>query len=178
MALTPEEFDHLFLEASDMLYSQGMRLFRNEDDTMDFCQDVYVHTKARRDQFLGEAKFSTWLYTAALRLGLNKLRKNKKFTSLGESDGEEGFDNPITMIPSGELSALDNIIRTEIRETVQEEIYKLPDIYRVPLVLYYFDKMQYEEIAAELEVKIGTVKSWIHRGKHMLREHLEKRGIV
>jgi len=164
--LTNDKFDALFLDCTNMIYSLGLRLFHGrEDDAGDFVQDVYLRASSKKSSFRGEARFSTWLYSLAMNLGLNRIKRDKRFSF------EEPPDNLVD--PGGENQVLDRILEKETTELIQKEIENLPEIYRLCLVLFYYEKLTYTQIAEKLSQKEGTIKSYIHRGKKLLRQSLE-----
>ncbi len=172
MKLTPgnerEEFEKIFDETAGMIYNLGLRLFNNNtEDALDFAQDVYLQAYQKLDQFEGRSRISTWLYSVALRLGLAKLKKEKRLRIL---DGDEGM---IDSVPDPGEDVAERLPREEAERLVQEELADLPDVYRIPLLLYYYEKMSYREISEHLGTKEGTIKSYIHRGKGILRNKLK-----
>ena len=149
-----------------MIYSLGLRLFKHEEDARDFVQDVYLHSHGKKSKYSGLSKFSTWLYSVALNLGLNRIKKNKKLlTDTMPEDFPENID-------SVEDSVLSLLIRDEVNDRVRVELNELPDAYRISLVLYYFEGLSYSEIARKLAQKEGTVKSNLHRAKAIMRDKL------
>ncbi len=158
----------LFEQTRNMVFGLGMRLFRNPEEAADFSQDVYLRVMDKIDSFRGDSKPSTWVYSVAMNLGLNRLRRMKRIQFLPE-DAEE----PITEeTPESLLTeALD---RQETEERVQQELMNLPDSYRVPLLLLYYDRMSYREMSEKLGLPEGTLKSLVHRGKRILRDRLVK----
>ena len=175
--MRPEDFSSLLEETENMIYSLGIRLFRNEEDALDFSQEVYLKAFHKISTFENRSKFSTWLYRLALNHGLNELKKSKKL-NLVFSDTEETVDNlfyhsinAVSSDPFHEFS------EKEMQEAVQCGLEELPDGYRVPILLYYYDNLSYEEIAKLLKQKEGTIKSNIHRGKKLLRSVLSKKAI-
>ena len=155
-------------QTRNMVFGLGMRLFRNPEEAADFSQDVYLRVMDKIDSFRGDSKPSTWVYSVAMHLGLNRLRRMKRIQFLPE-DAEE----PITEeTPESLLTeALD---RQETEERVQQELMNLPDSYRVPLLLLYYDRMSYREMSEKLGLPEGTLKSLVHRGKRILRDRLVK----
>ena len=158
----------LFEQTRNMVFGLGMRLFRYPEEAADFSQDVYVRVIDKIDSFRGDSKPSTWVYSVAMNLGLNRLRRMKRIQFLPE-DAEE----PITEeTPESLLTeALD---RQETEERVQQELMNLPDSYRVPLLLLYYDRISYREMSEKLGLTEGTLKSLVHRGKRILRDRLVK----
>jgi len=145
-----------------MIYALGQRLFKNEDDAQDFVQDVYLEAFRKRDRFEGRSKYSTYLYSFALHRGLNRIRKDKRiqFEALDESQ-----------IPSEEIPPPTD----SDPGVVREELNALPDVYRLPIVLFYFEKMACAEIARSLAMNENTIKSYLHRGRKILKQKLEER---
>lgn len=178
MADSPEEkdqrFEVIFDQTSSMIYNLGMRLFRNEEDALDFAQDVYLRAYDRFASFRGESKPSTWLYSLALNLGLNRLRRDRKLNF----DPKASEQSEIESIEGGgeDVDPLERLTRTELETAVRDELEQMADVYRVPLLLLYFEQMPYAEIGRQLGLKEGTLKSYIHRGRMILRKRLVQRG--
>lgn len=157
-----------------MIYNLGMRLFRNEEDALDFAQDAFLRAYDRLDSFRGEARPSTWLYSLALNLGLNRLKKQKRL-KLKELPEDQSWT--IEDLESGEEDPLEQLTDSEMEAIVREELSQLSDVYRIPLILYYFDRLAYRDIADRLGIKEGTLKSYLHRAKVILRERLVRREV-
>lgn len=159
-----------------MIYNLGLRFFRNEEDALDFAQDVYLRAYDKLDSFRGDARASTWLYSLALNLGLNRLKKEKRLR-MREHIGGEDFVIDEVQDPDDGADPIEQLSDAELERTVREELGDLPDVYRVPLILDHFEKMPYKDIAEHLEIKEGTLKSYLHRGKMILRERLLRREV-
>lgn len=169
------DFEELFESTQSMIFNLGMRLFRNEEDALDFAQDAYMRAYDRLDSFRGESRASTWLYSLALNLGLNRLKKTKRL-KLKELPEDESWtiedlegdpdDDPLAQLSDAEMESI-----------VREELGELSEVYRIPLILFYFERLAYRDIAERLGIKEGTLKSYIHRAKMILRERLLRREI-
>lgn len=158
----------LFEQTRNMVFGLGMRLFRNSEEAADFSQDVYLRVMDKIDSFRGDSKSSTWVYSVAMNLGLNRLRRMKRIQFIPEDAGEPiTEDTPESLL----TEALD---RQETEKRVQQELMNLPDSYRVPLLLLYYDRMSYREMSEKLGLSEGTLKSLVHRGKRILRDRLVK----
>lgn len=171
----PEEFESLFEETAPMIYNLGLRLFRNEEDALDFSQDAYLQAYRKLSTFEGRSRFSTWLYSLALNLGLKRIRREKRLTIVNQE--EEALEKYISQTANDTKDdPFEQTAEQEIRQFVQAELQLLPDVYRLPLILYYYEHMQYNEIAEKLGLKEGTLKSYIHRGKRILSGRLTEIG--
>lgn len=144
-----------------MIFSLGLRLFRNEEDALDFVQDVYLDAFKKRARFEGRSRYSTYLYSFALHRGLNQIRKSSKmhFQPIEEIAAGAELEEPPQAPP----------------EVVREELNALPEVYRLPLVLHYYEKMPVAAIAAELGQKENTVKSYMLRARKILKMKIEER---
>lgn len=132
-------------------------------DAEDAAQDAFVRAFQHLDRFDLERPFAPWLYQIARRVCLDRLRKRK--AEAPEAAGGE----PVAPV-------LDPSVRIDA-ETAVRVLQTLDEGPREALALFHLHELSYEEIAQTLEVPIGTVMTWIHRGRGALREALgEKKG--
>ena len=166
------DFNTMFLDCTNMLYSLGLRLFSYEEDkAKDFIQNVYLHSFNKKNSFKGRSKFSTWLYSVALNYGLNELRLSKR-----ESNSMENLKLALSHFykTKGEASSNEHLTEEEeLKAEVRKELFNLPKIYRICLILFYYEGLSYKQISQKLEIKEGTIKSYIHRGKRLLKDKLK-----
>lgn len=161
--LPKEDFDREFERALDMIYSIGLKLYRgNEDDAADFTQSLYPFALKQSHKFSGLSAFSTWLYRVAWNFGLEDLRKKKRLATETLDGHEIAFSDPEADFDEQEI------------QTLRRYISELPDAYRIPLILLYYEKMPYAEIAAITGIKEGTLKANVHRGKQILKNKMGK----
>ena len=167
------DFDSLFMECNDLLYNLGLRLFKgSEDEAMDLLHDTYLRAKDSYHSYQGRAKFSTWLYAIATNLGLNKIKSSGKFAALKDPypNNQSWIEN---ILDETQQSSSENLIAQEQQQHLQTELDKLPEAYRIPLVLFYYEGMSYKDIAEHLGEKEGTIKSYLFRGKAILRKNIK-----
>ncbi len=144
------------------------RMVADRQDREDLCQEVFVRVYRNLREFRREAKLSTWIARIAYNIGLSHIKKKNiplvEETVLDhvESDG----DYP--RMPSPHVDVEQKIISG----LVQDEIERLPVYYKTALTLYHLDGMSYDEIVDIMKVPEGTVKSYIFRGRKMLKERL------
>lgn len=159
-----EDFDKEFERSLDMTYSIGLKLYRgNEDDASDFAQSLYPFALKKKDKFGGRSAFSTWLYRLAWNFGLEDLRRKKRITA-------EDIENFDIAAPEAADPQFDE---SEIA-ALRQHVGALPDAYRIPLILLFFENMPYAEISAITGIKEGTLKANVHRAKNILRQKMGK----
>ncbi len=160
-ALSKDDFDKEFERVLDMIYSIGLKLYRgNEEDASDFVQSVYLFALKKLSKFSGRSALSTWLYRVAWNFGLEDLRRKKRLVTetienfeIASEDTEPEFDE------------------TEI-DSLRHHVATLPDQYRIPIILFYYENMSYSEMVAMTGIKEGTLKANVHRGKAILRKQM------
>jgi RNA polymerase sigma-70 factor (ECF subfamily) len=167
-----EHFEVFMRNYQDMVYSTAVRLLGNETDAQDIAQTVFIKAY---DFYASLAQSKTaggWLKTVTTNLCLNHLTRYRArwrfFSELkrNEEDADflESVAAPDTMTPG-----LDD---SDDRVLLEAALHKLPEAQRVPLVLYHFEDLDYEEIARRLSVSLSKVKTDIHRGRLSLKRFL------
>jgi RNA polymerase sigma factor (sigma-70 family) len=141
------------------LYRFALSLAKNETDAADLVQQTFAQWARKGHQLRDRSLAKTWLFTTLRREFLGTLRKSDRYSDEPPGD-EDGSVEP------EQVEALD-------AAEVMECIKKLPLEYREPLVLFYLQEVSYSEIAAILDVPIGTVMSRLSRGKARLRSMLK-----
>ena len=156
----------------DMVYTTAVRLLGNEAEAEDISQEVFLKAYERYGELSKSATVGGWLKTVTRNLCLNHLSRYRArwrfFSEFSleqkEDDREIDFAAPDTF--EQDLETKDN------RRLLEMALQKLPATQRVPLVLYHFEDLGYEEIAAKLRISLGKVKTDIFRGREALRKKL------
>lgn len=156
--------DGIFQELVDEYYVDVYRfalsLTRNPDDACDLAQQVYATAAGHIHQLREVSKAKSWLFTTLYREFLkSRVRANRQ--PLAEEEDIEKLQDPGT---GSERQAA----YVELREA----LFQLEESHRTILTLFYMDQVSYKEIAALLEIPIGTVMSRLARAKDALREVL------
>lgn len=152
----------------DMVFSTAVRLLGNPADAEDIAQAVFVKAYERFAEIGASPAAGGWLRTVARNLCLNHLaryRRRWRFFSEMRDAGDEDTGDYAESLPAPE--------KADRHEALEQALRQLPDAQRVPLVLFHFEGMSYEEIAARLDVSVGKVKTDIHRGRLALKRKLE-----
>ncbi|PJZ77875.1 RNA polymerase sigma factor [Leptospira neocaledonica] len=163
-----ESFEQLVLKYEAMVYSQAKKAFRNEAEAEDFTQDVFLKAFEGLSTFRGKSKFSTWVFSIARNEIIRRYRKE-----------HPEIDASIDTLSSDKLgdnfsSQESEVLEKETTEKIRSLVDKLPELYRKPISLHYFENMSYKDISENLNLKMNTLKSYIFRGKEILRDWLKK----
>ncbi len=169
----------------DMVFTTCARITGNDAQAEDIAQDVFLKAYAHFEQLRSSATAGGWLKTVATRLSLNHLSRYRRrwrfFSELGsaaESHADAEHTDSATQVdfPSADTSAqsIDASIRQGI---IEQELRALPEHQRVPLVLFHFEEMSYQQIAAQLRISLAKVKTDIQRARIALCVRLGRRGI-
>ena len=151
------------------------RTLRDETESEDVAQNVFLQVWKSRDRYERTAKFSTWLFTIARNLCLNELRRRSRHPA--ESIEESHSDNED--LPSRQyedkkiLLPTDNALHGELAKKIEEALAELPENQRTAILLCRRDEVSYEEIAEILGCSLSATKSIIHRGRETLKEKLK-----
>lgn len=163
----------------DMVFSTAVRLTGHEAQAEDIAQEVFLRAYENFAQLRASATAGGWLKTVATNLALNHLTRYRKrwrfFTDLRRDDADE--DEPEIDFPVPD-TLLDGIDASDRHAMVERALQELPEHQRVPLVLFHFEEMPYEEIARSLKISLSKVKTDILRGRIALARLLGERGVT
>jgi RNA polymerase sigma-70 factor, ECF subfamily len=161
-----DAFGPLVARYQDRLYPTALRLTGSIDDALDLLQDTFLRAYQKLGGFRGDSSFLTWTYRIMVNLARTERRKRHPRPLRGDLTG----DAPDTSDASNPSTRLE---RAERESLVQNALDKLSADHRVVVVMKEFDGLRYEEIAAALDVPIGTVRSRLHRARGELKDALQ-----
>ena len=166
---TPPSWDEVVRTHSARVYRLAYRLTGNPHDAADLTQDVFVRVFRSLSTY-SPGTFEGWLHRITTNLFLDQVRRKQRirFDALGDDAG----DRLATREP-GPAQVYDD---SHFDDDVQRALDQLPPDFRAAVVLCDIEGLSYEEIAATLDIKLGTVRSRIHRGRAQLRAALEHRA--
>lgn len=173
----PPDFTTFMRNYQDMVYSTAVRLIGNETQAEDIAQEVFIKAHEHFDNLRTSPSAGGWLKTVATNLSLNHISRYKKrwsFFSDLVHRSDEGEEREVEFAaPDTFFAGVDS---SERREWVERALEKLPDHQRIPLVLYHFEDMPYDEIAKRTRVSLSKVKTDILRGREALAKILMRSG--
>jgi RNA polymerase sigma-70 factor (ECF subfamily) len=164
----------LLKEYQDKVYNQAYRMLGNNEDAEEATQDVFLRIHRGMEEFRGDSKMSTWIYSITANVCISRLRKKQlPISSLDKPLADSG-DTLADFIP-GEGPDPSEILEDEqMRAMVRNEVRNLPPKWAMAVSMYHFDELSYEEIASAMEIPKATVATYILRGRQQLAAQLSK----
>ena len=155
------------------IYQLAFRYLRNREDAEEVAQDVLLKVYQKIDAFRGDAALSSWIYRITFNTAMSRLRELKQHlpNAIEAKDEDTGQTLPRDVIDWSPL-ADEEMLRLEMRQALVRALKDMPLLYRAPVILRDVQGLTTEEASAVLHVKEQTLKSRLHRGRLMLREHL------
>lgn len=151
------------------------RSLRDEAESEDLAQNVFLQVYKSRSRYKRTAKFSTWLFTIARNLCLNELRRRSRHPadSLEEAHAEHDDLPRQQFEDKSQVAPPEKLLHSELAKKIEEALAELPENQRSAILLCRQDELSYEEIAAVLDCSLSATKSLIHRGRETLKEKLK-----
>ncbi|MGN7387365.1 RNA polymerase sigma factor [Sporosarcina sp. SAFN-015] len=155
-----------FRTVEKFAYQCGVRL----DDIPDVTQEVFIKLYRFLPQF-NQQRFTTWLYKITLNTTRDYYRKEGRETAKEERMKKTGKD-------STQQSAELQVLLFEEDRELHEAIVQMDEKYRIPLILFYFQDLTYQQIADVLNISLASVKTRIFRAKDNLKKEMNMKGGV
>lgn len=166
-ACTPlESVRNSIIENRTQLINVALRITYDREAAEDIIQDVFLSLCTAGEQFKGLSSPKTYAYRIVVNRSIDYIRKIKRSRSLLEHVFIVNRNKPV----SGDTF--------ETKELVAKIFNKIPDQFKVPLILAEIKEMSYDEIAATLSLPVNTIKTRIFRGREKLRKAYEKLEIL
>ena len=160
-----EAFAALVRRHEARVYNVCLRVLGDPEDARDATQDAFVSALRKLSQFRGDAAFTTWLHRVAVNACYDILRKRQRqpLLRMVNDEGPEPDAGPPTPDHADEVAGTTDVAAA---------LTRVPEEFRVALVLADLQDMPYEQIAGVLDIPIGTVKSRVHRGRVALAREM------
>jgi RNA polymerase sigma-70 factor (ECF subfamily) len=176
-----EAFAQIVMKYKDIIFNLALRMLGNAADAEDATQEIFIKCYMRLNTFDTNHKFYSWLYTIAINLCKDKLKSRENM----EKARTISLDSVATQTEAEMLkeiakyeSATDKevLARIERQQIINKMLSLLPADYRTVFYLRYIDGYSLQEIAEMLQLPLGTVKTYLHRGRKILYEKREELG--
>lgn len=163
-------FETIMDSNQEMVYRYALKACRNQDEAEDITQEVFTKAFESLSQFKGRAKFSTWLYS----ITRNEIHRRSKINANPEPEQEKHLIQDYCKRFQQQITPEVALLKEEMNNRLRTVMANLPLDYKKPLILYYFENKSYKEIAENMNLKMNTLKSYIFRGKQILKDWLKK----
>lgn len=164
-------FEVVVEKYSGFVYNVALRMVGDPTEAEDVTQEAFLDAFRAWDRFRGESQVSTWLYRIAVNRSLMKLRKEKKARQLTENGLE---DQEVANWAAGPEEGPENAaLNSELRAKLDEGLGQLPPDLRAAVVLRDVQDLSSAEAAEALGISVAALKARLHRGRLLLRKHLE-----
>ena len=172
LAKDVQAFNELVSRYENKVYRLAIKLTRNETLAEEVLQEVFLRVYEKLHTFRGESQFSSWLYRIAANVCFAKLNSEKKHA---HSDLDDELPQVETGGGLGDVwieTPDQSVLSDEAQRLISEAIDKLPEDFRVVLVLRDVEGMSNDEVSRILGLSVPAVKSRLHRARLALRKRL------
>lgn len=163
-----QEFTHKIGKLENLLFSFALRLTKNRQDAQDLMQETSLRAYRHRDKFASGTNFKSWISTIMRNTYINRYRKMKT---------RKHVNNPIEEFSHAleSKNAIDNTAEHDMRmRELTRMLDSVGELYSVPFMMFYRG-YEYKEIAYQLQIPIGTVKSRIFLARQRMKKMLGNR---
>jgi RNA polymerase sigma-70 factor, ECF subfamily len=166
---TERDFEAIYQEHYRKVFNLCAYLLNSHNAAEDAAHEVLMRAQRRIDTYDPTLPFSSWILKVASNYCVDILRRRGLENRLFGVDSSESL-----ALSSGKPGPLAQILSAEQGKTVRQALGSLPDKFRVPLVLAYYNEYSYDQIAAVMRMPRNTIATLLFRGKKLLREKLRK----
>ena len=158
------------------VFSLIYRMVRDRETAEDLAQETFIKVLNHIDRYRPEFKLSSWLFKIANNLTIDHLRKRRLDTV--SMDGSPHAATAVEIeatsfdVETRGETPLEELESRELGSAIEQAISRLRPEYRSCILLRHVEGRSYEEIATTLDLPLGTVKTYIHRARHELRDAL------
>lgn len=158
-------FEVLFNRYKDSIYKLYLtRTNGNSDDADDLLQETFIKVFLNLEKYSTAFTFGQWVYTIARNTFIDFVRKRRDDLSIDKLTGTGSQITPVAL----EATPEERVINSQREAQLAMYLTKMSPRYRELIELRFFKELSYEEIADELKLPIGTVKTQIHRAREQL----------
>jgi RNA polymerase sigma-70 factor (ECF subfamily) len=177
LAGNEKAFAKLMSWYKDAIYFMLLKMVNNKNDAEDLTLEAFGKAFKNLQQYSPNYAFSTWLFKIATNNCIDFLRKRRGVYVSIENNQENGDNDPPIKLRSADPNPEEKMIRIQKAILMRRIVHRLKPRYRILVELRYFREYSYEEIAAELNLPLGTVKAQLFRAREMLFKMIESTEI-
>lgn len=157
----------------DALLRTALRMTKNENDAQDLVQEAFVKAYRFWDKFEPGSNCRAWLFKIMTNIFINEYRsKTRSPVTVNVDEIDDNFLYGQLASGDGAASPEEQLFSKIFDHDIRKAIERLPDDFRVVVVLAFLEDFSYQEIADIADLQLGTVKSRLHRGRKLLQKEL------
>ena len=161
-------FAEILRETEQGVYNVAYGVLANAQEAQDMTQEVYLRVWRSLPTFRGDSAFGTWLYRITVNVCLNRRRQLRARPSQTEAEGL------LEQLPAPGPDPLSLALQRERNEYLWGLVGRLPENYRLVILLFYQQQLSYAQIAEVLSLPLGTVKAHLNRARKALARTLKQ----
>lgn len=162
-----DRFERLAEDNYSSVFGTALRLTRDQDEAQDLAQEALVRAYEAFDRFDGR-NFKAWVLRILTNLYINRYRRTQRTGGSSSLDEENAYEPVAPADEAPDRQMLDGLLGVE----VETALAKVPEAFRISVILSDLEGLSYDEVAVVTEVPVGTVRSRIARGRAILRREL------
>lgn len=167
--------DRLIREFEPFVRRAAMKVCENPEKAGSTAQDTLVSIFRKLNQFEGEAKFTTWLYTIVINhCTMNRRRRKLEDAQVSLDEIAEKHEGTVPMTRPGDDTPMERLLVRELSHVLDEAVGNLPEDQRLIFVLRDVEGLDNSEVAERTGLTIAAVKSRLHRARSMVRSKVEE----
>lgn len=171
---SPQAFEELIQTYACRLYSVGMRVLDNPEDTEDVVQETFLKASQSIKSFREESSLYTWLCRIMINQSLMKLRQIRKHRLVPIEPYLTRFEQDQDSQPIGASTQPDLMLDgRELAEFFEKCIIELPQNYRSPYILKDVEKLSEDQVCEALQIPKSVMKNSVHRARLVIRKRVE-----
>lgn len=157
-------FNEILRRYKNLVFSIVLKMISTKDDVInDLCQEIFIKIYKNLSKYSDEFKFSTWVIRISTNHVIDYRRKKQlelvNIDNIAEVYNE--YENPEYMY-----------INTEKQDKIGSVIDSLPEIYKIPILMYHKEGLSYKEISQEIDEPLSKIKNRIYRGRKLLKQNI------
>lgn len=167
-------FDELVIKYSKKLYGLVYNMTSNKEDTHDLLQDIFAKAYRSLRHFRGKSTFYTWIYSIAVNMTLNFLKKRKRRSGMSLDDVDSGIQNdPAFVDYAHQANPRHQSNIHELQKKLNEALQSLSEDHRAVVTMFDIQGIPHAEISKILGVSEGTVRSRLYYAHQQLQGYLQ-----
>ena len=149
----------------DMVYSIALKITGDPTEAEDAAQEAFLKAYHGLQDFRGEGRFSTWLYSITFNSALNRTRKKRRLVLTGDA-------SPDSILEAEQAIETDHLVRDDQKKFIREALDRLIPADNLVLTLFYLEELSIEEIVEITNFSAANIKVRLHRGRQRLHREL------